>query len=70
MPGDSDHYEDDDGNILQVLWYEDVRITDENDYLEYIDGVVCQDQDGIIQVIPKEYFNKYFRIQKKHLREA
>jgi hypothetical protein len=69
MPVDSNKFEDGDGNIVQLLWYDDVRITGEDDYLEYIDGVVCTDQWGTTQVIPKEYFNRHFRMIKQ-LREA
>ena len=65
-----EYYDDEDGNVLYLLWKSDVRITDASSFYEYDQGVVALDQDGVVQVLPTKYFNKYFRIQKQKLEEA
>lgn len=62
LPSD-DYYEDSEGTILILLEYDNVRITDPSDFYVYEDGVLTMDLDGVTQVIPKEYFNKHFRLQ-------
>lgn len=65
-----EYYDDEDGNVLYLVWKKNVRITDDDSYYDYEDGVVAIDQDGVIQVLPAEYFNKYFRLTKQKLEEA
>jgi hypothetical protein len=64
-----EYYINADGTTLVLLEYDNVRITDPTDYYLYDQGVLTVDEEGVTQVLPKEYFNKYFRL-KNTLKEA